>query len=261
MTKGMVTKMGAVALLSLALGSFGCGSNSPSTGDPAGGATTPDTTAAGGGNTGTTTTQATSAPAGGSTTDSSTAAGGASAATTTTKATGGSTATTSATGGSTATPTGGSTASTGTGEFSPLCKGLVTAGGAEPSKGVNCTDADTQLCYKTCGPSSMGFKTETCSGGVYVEGKTCSFPAGDYSCYKVPAVISATCPTTTPKSGDACTVDECTPCADADGNYSDTAGSSKQGYCVCPKAKTEGATRKWTCASKDAWPCPAGTGC
>lgn len=258
MTKGIINSIGTVALLSLALGSFGCGSNNPSTStEPiTGGSTTPATSAAGG-STAITTTPASSAPEGGSTT-ATTAAGGNSSATTGTKATGGST---GAGGATTTTPTGGTTASTGTGDFSPLCSALVTAGGAVPSKGVNCTDADPALCYKTCGPGSMGFKTETCSGGVYAEGKTCSFPAGDYSCYKIPAVISPTCPTTTPKSGDVCTVAECTPCADADGNYSDSGGSSKAGYCVCPKPKTEGGTSKWTCASKDAWPCPAGTGC
>ena len=257
MTKGMVTNLGAAALLALA--SFGCGSNNPSTNtEPVGGSTTPATSAAGG-NTAITTVPASSAPEGGNTTaNTSTAAGGnTGTGTTGTKATGG---TTSA-GGTTATPTGGSTASTGTGDFSPLCAGLVTAGGAVPSKGVNCTDADPAVCYKTCGPSSMGYKSETCSGGAYVESKTCSFPAGDYSCYKVPAVISSACPTTTPKSGEVCTVAECTPCADADGNYSDSGGSTKAGYCVCPKPKTEGGTSKWTCASKDAWPCPSATGC
>jgi hypothetical protein len=253
MTKGMVTKVGAVALLSLALGSFGCGSNNPSTNtEPVGGSTTPATSAAAGGSTTITTTPASSAPEGGSTT----------VATSSPPATGGST---TAAGGSTAAPTGGSTSasttpSTGTGTFSPLCQGLVTAGNAVPSKGVTCTDADPQLCYKTCGPNSMGFKTETCSAGAYVEGKECSFPAGDYSCYKVPAVISATCPATIPQASQPCTVAECTPC-NLDGNYNDTSGSSKAGYCVCPKPKTEGGTSKWTCASKDAWPCPSGQGC
>ncbi len=237
MTKGMLTKVGAVALVSLAFGSFACGSNNPSTtNDPAGGSTTPAVTT--GGNTGA------SAPEGGSSQATSSAAAGNPA--------GGA----SAAGGSTTT----SAPSTGTGTFSPLCQGLVTAGGDVPGKGVTCTDADPQLCYKTCGPSSMGFKSETCGGGAYAEQKGCIFPDGDYSCYKIPAVISSACPSTIPQASQVCEVPECTPC-NLDGNYNDSSGNSKAGYCVCPKPKTEGGTSKWTCASKDAWPCPAGSGC
>ena len=47
--------------------------------------------------------------------------------------------------------------------------------GEAPTKGGVCTPSDTQLCYKTCGPLSIGFKSETCTGGVYVEQSGCSF--------------------------------------------------------------------------------------
>src|SRR6185503_21121380 len=95
--------------------------------------------------------------------------------------------------------TGGSGGSGGGGTFSPLCSAVPpTAAGGEPTKGGVCTAADTQLCYKTCGPQSIGFKSETCTGGLYVEQSGCSFRAGmDYSCYKIPATISAACPTAT----------------------------------------------------------------
>jgi hypothetical protein len=132
--------------------------------------------------------------------------------------------------------------------------------GEAPTKGGVCTASDTQLCYKTCGPNSIGFKSETCTGGLYAEQSGCSFPADqDYACYKIPATVSATCPTTAPQASQACTVAECTLC-NVGGMYLDSSGAAKEGYCVCPKAGTSG-TSKWSCASSTAWPCPAGKGC
>jgi hypothetical protein len=176
------------------------------------------------------------------------------------------------TGGSAVTATGGSTGmggttaaggSTETGTFQPLCASLTTAAGAAPTKGGTCTAADPQLCYKTCGPESKGFKSETCTasatGSAYVEQSGCTFPTGaDYSCYKIPAVLSASCPTTTPQASTACSVAACTVCNVA-GNYLDSGSVSKVGNCVCP-ASVAG-TSKWSCASSTAWPCPGGQGC
>jgi len=156
---------------------------------------------------------------------------------------------------------GGSAGSSGGGTFSPLCSAVpVTAAGEAPTKGGTCTDSDTQLCYKTCGPSSSGFKSETCTGGTYVEQSGCTFPSGtDYSCYKIPATIDAACPTAIPQASQACDVATCTPC-NMGGSYLDSSGASKAGYCICPAAGASG-SRKWSCASTTAWPCPAGQGC
>jgi hypothetical protein len=227
-----VTYIGAVALLSQVLLVHGCGSNNPSTGSTGG----------------------------------TTGAAGAAA----TTPTGGTTDTTSAAGGSATTPTGGATAvagttgaagASGTSTYQPMCKGLVTVGGAEPAKLVVCTDADPQLCYKTCGPKSIGFKSETCTGGSYQEQTGCDFPPDvDYSCYKIPATIDPTCPTTTPQASQPCSVADCVLCNVAD-SYLDSTGASKAGYCVCPTPTSATATSKWTCASKSAWPCPSGKGC
>jgi hypothetical protein len=232
MTMRTVTYLGAVALLSQVLLVHGCGSNNPSTGSTGG----------------------------------TTGAAGAAA----TTPTGGTTDTTSAAGGSATTPTGGATAvagttgaagASGTSTYQPMCKGLVTVGGAEPAKLVVCTDADPQLCYKTCGPKSIGFKSETCTGGSYQEQTGCDFPPDvDYSCYKIPATIDPTCPTTTPQASQPCSVADCVLCNVAD-SYLDSTGASKAGYCVCPTPTSATATSKWTCASKSAWPCPSGKGC
>src|SRR5437762_1633157 len=99
------------------------------------------------------------------------------------------------TGGSSAGGTGGTAAGgsggTGTSGFGqPACGN--TAAGTSIAKGVPCTAADTQLCYKTCGPQTIGRKSETCGAGadggvVYAEMTGCSYdPAGSYACYKIP---------------------------------------------------------------------------
>jgi hypothetical protein len=155
-----------------------------------------------------------------------------------------------------ATGAGGSTA---TDTFEPLCSGLTTAEGVAPTKNGVCTDADPQLCYKTCGPQSIGFKSETCTTGAYVEQSGCSFPTGvDYACYKIPDSLDASCPTTAPQSGTSCAVAACTPC-NVEGGYLDSSGAAKTGYCVCPESSS--GTGKWSCASATAWPCPTGEGC
>ncbi|HKU39772.1 MAG TPA: hypothetical protein VJR89_16545 [Polyangiales bacterium] len=166
--------------------------------------------------------------------------------------------------GGTGAPSGGSGGSTGGamgGMFTPLCEMVPpTAAGAQPTKGGACTADDTQLCYKTCGPQSVGFKSETCTSGAYVEQSGCSFPDMDYSCFKIPAMIDASvCPMTAPMANTPCDVAPCTLC-NVMGGYLDSQMASKTGYCVCPMAGASG-MRKWTCASTTAWPCPAGRGC
>jgi hypothetical protein len=159
------------------------------------------------------------------------------------------------------TPSGsGGTGSTMTGMFSPLCDAVPpTAAGQAPTKGGACTASDPQLCYKTCGPQSIGFKSETCTNGAYAEQSGCSFADMDYACFKIPATVDASCPTTAPQATMPCEVAACTSCS-VGGNYLDSSGASKTGYCVCPMAGASG-MRKWSCASTTAWPCPAGRGC
>jgi hypothetical protein len=186
--------------------------------------------------------------------------GGTTPATTTPTGSGGAT-TPATTGAGGTTPT--TTAAGGTGgttDFTPLCGGLLTAAGVAPTKNGICVDTDPQLCYKTCGPQSVGFKSETCTAGVYVEQSGCSFPPADYSCYKIadPFVLDPTCPAEVPQATTACTVAPCTLC-NVNGGYLDSSGAAKQGYCVCPTSTT--GTSKWSCASSTAWPCPAGQGC
>lgn len=152
------------------------------------------------------------------------------------------------------------TSTTGSGTLGdPLCDLGPTAAGEEIKKGVACTDADPALCYRTCGPGSSGFKTEECSGGLYVEGD-CQFPPGDYSCYKIPETVSEECPTdAVPQATEECAVPECTVCH-LNGQYADSSGSVKDGYCVCNPPNSDG-MRSWTCGSTTAWPCPSGNGC
>jgi hypothetical protein len=250
MTTRTAAYIGTVALLSQMFLLQSCGSNNPST------------TAGAGGTAGTTPTGGTIGTGGATvapTTGGTIGTGGATVA----PATGG----TIDAGETTGTSDGGTidagettgTSDGGTSAFQPVCKGLVTAGGAEPAKGVVCTATDPQLCYKTCGPKSIGFKSETCTGGSYAEQSGCSFPPGDYSCYKIPSAIDPSCPTATPQASQPCNVATCVLCS-VGGSYLDSAGASKTGYCVCPVTST-GSPGSWTCASTSAWPCPGGQGC
>ena len=161
-------------------------------------------------------------------------------------------------------PAGTAGTASGGGDFMPLCAGLTTAAGMAPTKAGACTDADPQLCYKTCGPQSSGFKSETCSGGAYAEQSGCTFPDTlDATCFKLPATQDASCPATPPQASSECTVAACTPCnggGGPTGTYLDSKGASKIGYCVCPAPGASG-TSKWSCGSTDAWPCPGAKGC
>jgi hypothetical protein len=246
-----ITQVSALTLLAACwLGAVGCSSsNEPATNTGSSGSTSTPTSSAG---TGTVVT-----PEGGGT---STSEGGS-------PGVGGSTAIAGSTGNVAggATVSGGSTgaggSTSGSAMFTPLCSAVpVTAAGVAPTKAGACTATDTQLCYKTCGPQSVGFKSETCTNGAYVEQSGCSFPSDlDASCYKIPTTIDASCPTTPPMASTACTVAACTLC-NVGGNYLDSTGASKAGYCVCPAPGTAG-TSKWSCASSTAWPCPNGMGC
>jgi hypothetical protein len=134
---------------------------------------------------------------------------------------------------------------------SPAC-GFNLAG-VEIKKDTACTAEDVQLCWRPCGPNNIGWKSETCNGVSYAEG-ACEFePTGDYACYAIPSVQDASCPVATPQHNAACTVAACTTCSNA-GNYLDSSGATKTGYCTCVDSL-------WKCASNTAWPCPAGAGC
>lgn len=222
MTIRSVAYVGTVALLAQVLTTAGCGGdNAPATNGGTGGVTSTGGSANGGAST------TVPAGSGGTTAAVTTGAGGAGGATT----------------------------------YEPLCANLLTAAGLAPTKNGICVDGDPQLCYKTCGPQSIGFKSETCTAGVYVEQSGCSFlPDQDYSCYKIPTAIDPSCPTEVPQASTPCTVSTCTLC-NVNGGYLDSSGAAKTGYCVCPLPSATTGTSKWSCASGTAWPCPAGKGC
>jgi hypothetical protein len=121
------------------------------------------------------------------------------------------------------------------------------------TKGGACsaTVGEGKSCYNTCGPDSVGYKLETCTGGLYAEGMCAYLSSRDYSCYKIPATLPA-CPMdpTGKTASQACTVPTCMPCGP---NYGDSGGVGKVGYCVC------NAGGKWTCGStnSNSWPCSA----
>jgi hypothetical protein len=99
----------------------------------------------------------------------------------------------------------------------------------------------------------------------------CTFdPSGDYSCYKIPTTANTTCPLdanpsappntyAVPMASQPCTVDRCVLCNTLGGllggNYADSTGAAKSGYCVCTSAG------QWSCASDTSWPCPGNPGC
>jgi hypothetical protein len=238
MTMRSVVYVGTAVLLAHGLLAQGCGGgNDPATNQGQGGAAVPAGT---GGATSATT------PVG-------TGQGGAS--TTMGGATTPPTLVTDGTGGIT-----GAAGSTGSNPYTPSCNDFTTAAGVAPTKNGICVETDPQLCYKTCGPQSIGFKSETCTAGVYVEQSGCNFLPGDYSCYKIPTAISSDCPAEVPQASTVCTVATCTLC-NVNGGYLDSGGAAKTGYCVCPPPSPTTGVSKWSCASSTAWPCPAGQGC
>jgi hypothetical protein len=138
------------------------------------------------------------------------------------------------------------------GEQQPVCDDAIV-------KGSPCDASSIQACYRRCGPDGIGFKSETCQRGSYVEQAGCSFPAGaNYACYKVPRSLPAGCPGTAPRAAEMCQISACTACYGGTAMnplYEDSNGTMKVGYCVCSSMGL------WTCASMQSWPCPAGAGC
>lgn len=160
-------------------------------------------------------------------------------------------------GGGTATSGGGGASSTGGAAGTGNSGGSGTSGPPVPpcltgeTKAGPCTTTypEGQSCYKTCGPDSVGFKLETCVGGIYVEGM-CDYASDrDYSCYKLPSPVPA-CPAET-MAANPCTVALCQPCGP---EYLDSSGALHIGYCVCS------ASGRWSCGStsSNSWPCPPG---
>jgi hypothetical protein len=186
-----------------------------------------------------------------------TSGGATSPGSTNTDAAGGTTGTTDTTtaGGSTSTgsktPPGGDPPNGGT-----VCDSTVAKNGACTTEGA--------VCYKSCGPTnSGGWKSETCTNAVWVEVSACTWTGANYNCYTVPATLAgmdAQCPTdATPQASQPCSVPGCVPCTDVDGNYMDSKGGVKAGWCVC---NTDAATAVWTCGTTGtSWPCPGATGC
>lgn len=136
----------------------------------------------------------------------------------------------------------------------PACKDGVVKGSA-------CTPASAQFCYKSCGPDNVGYKSETCQNGAYVEQSVpaCTFPpAQDYACYKLPVSLPEACPLGVPRGGRPCQIAGCTVCFGGSvlaPQYQDSTGAQKPGFCVCADSGV------WTCASTTSWPCPDGQGC
>lgn len=146
-------------------------------------------------------------------------------------------------------------------DFSPACFFTTTQSGEEILKGTSCTAADPKLCYRPCGPNQVGWKTETCTAGVYAEGD-CTFPSDqDFSCYAIPAQIDeAACGlSASPAATGECNAPLCMSC-NFGGFYEDTGHDAKEGYCTCREPGPDG-VRRWTCASSTAWPCPFSQGC
>jgi len=143
----------------------------------------------------------------------------------------------------------------------------ITIGQEAVAKGISCVPADVQTCYKACGPDNSGYKSETCTGGVYAEQSDCSFDTKcDWGCFKLPKATPAECPTAAPKHGAACTISPCIVCGGTDlaqtTGYLDSKNSQKIGFCICLPPTASGGTQKWSCATQGtAWPCPGNTGC
>jgi hypothetical protein len=232
MMKRMAPICGTTALLAMVLAFQGCATDNSGSGS--------------GGSTGTGTGGVTTTGTGGTTT---TGTGGASTATGGITGAAGAPAT-----GAAGAPATGAAGQSGT-FGSPACGN--TMAGTAAGKGVACTTADVQLCYKTCGPEKSGVKPETCTSGAYTEGNCMFDPSKTYACYAIPTTEDATCPTTAPMASSACSIADCVVCGGTTG-YTDSTGAAKTGYCVCQASAT---APSWSCASSTAWPCPNGSGC
>jgi hypothetical protein len=143
----------------------------------------------------------------------------------------------------------------------PACATTITRGPPV------CGPDDVQLCYKRCGPESVGVKASVCQpNGVYEDMSGCTFdPTRDHSCYKIPAAANSACPSEMTLQGTSpCDIDPCVLCNTLGGlpggQYVDSTGAPKVGYCVC-RPPNDAGVRTWSCASDTSWPCPLGAGC
>lgn len=168
------------------------------------------------------------------------------------------------------TGTAGTTGTGGGAPGTPTCVGLLTVSSQmEPANHVACDPTlDINLCYRTCGPEKKGYKSETCTTAFsYQEMAGCTFPPGDYTCYKIPPTANAACPAgVTPQGSTACDVPECTVCNSTGGldggQYLDSTGAAKTGFCVCQAPNATTGARNWSCGSNNgSWPCPGQSGC
>lgn len=148
-----------------------------------------------------------------------------------------------------------------------------TKSGAAIAKNVPCTAEDTQSCYVACGVMGLGYKLETCVGGVYTDNGWCMYDPGcDYSCFKLPDKPDPGCPTTEPAAPrhlSPCSLPPCVVCGvtstEATTGFRDAAqGMMKVGPCICVPAGIaadgiEITPQRWSCNGGSYWPCKIGT--
>jgi hypothetical protein len=116
-----------------------------------------------------------------------------------------------------------------------------------------CTQGSSVDCALQCGIAKLGNKTCSCTSGNWKCG-SCTYPFGDYACFKVPATLTA-CDSVAPTVGTACTYASCTVCGATSAKaFVDIDGVSRSGYCVC-------ANGRWACSIPRDWPCPGNSGC
>jgi hypothetical protein len=122
------------------------------------------------------------------------------------------------------------------------------------SAGACATGTDVD-CTLVCGPGKLGSKTCTCTADSW-KCPLCSFPADkDYTCYRLPATMSACDPSTLVTDGADCTAPACSPCGSSTSkSFIDVTGTTRLGYCVC-------ADNRWSCTMVRDWPCPGNPGC
>jgi len=131
--------------------------------------------------------------------------------------------------------------------------GTGGASGGIPMCDASIRDKDTcgfgaPDCRKTCGVSELGTKPCSCTNRQWNCGD-CAYPAGNYSCYELPASGPVPpCPPNTVNGMTSCFGD-CTLCA----NYTDTSGMAKTGYCACNQDPGD-TQRLYHCASSSEWP-------
>lgn len=138
---------------------------------------------------------------------------------------------------------------------SPVTGGSKTCLLGCPATLASCASGADADCSALCGPSRIGSRTCTCSGNAW-KCLSCTFPAADYSCYKLPATVAACDGTAVPTVGTACAAPSCSACGSSTGKgFVDVLGVTRAGYCVCDN------NHRWACSVTKDWPCPGNTGC